>query len=165
MDDSGSGNEVLGEVKELTLGMLKELNETQLVTIAESLSLEVKEEKKSKKEAMRNLILRHLTSEDIEDSADEGLALYKKVAEEVSTVLDAQYQDQKGLQKLKEKVSGEGSKMSKLEMRLKNEVDGDSEAANNVVEQLKGLSGDELLYHLLKLKLESLGGSLVGSFL
>ena len=144
--------EELGEVKALTLGLIKELNETQLVTIAESLSLTVKEEKKSKLEAMRNLIHRHLTSEDIEDSPDEGLDLYKKVAEEVSAILDAQYQDKSELEKLKDQIAG-GSRMSKLELKLKDEMDGGLGGSGT------DFGGDELLDQLLKLKLDALGSA------
>ena len=150
--------EKVEEVKELTLGLIKELDVAQLVTVAESLSLTIKEEKKSKKEAMRNLVIRHLTSEDIEDSADEGLDLYKKVAETVTGILEAAYEDRTKLQELKEQSAG-GSKMSKLEMKLKDEVEGlEDEESESVAEQLKELSGDALLDTLLNLKLEALTG-------
>ena len=75
--------ETVKEVKDLTLNLIKDLDGSQLLQVAESLQLEVKDEKKSRKEAIQNVILRHLSSEDVEDSADEGLALYKQVSEQV----------------------------------------------------------------------------------
>ena len=62
--------ETVAEVKDLTLNLIKDLNEAQMLEVIESLELTVKEEKKSNKEAVRNVLIRHLTSEDIEDSPD-----------------------------------------------------------------------------------------------
>ena len=142
--------EKVEEVKELMLGMLKELNEIQLVEVAESLSLTIKEEKKSKKESLRNLILRHLTSEDVEDSPDEGLALYKTVSEKLTSMLVAAYEEKEKLAEIKDAVSG-SSHMNKLEIRLKEEDE--AEKYNN--EKLRTL--DTLLDQLTKVKLEAGG--------
>ena len=99
--------ETVKEVKDLTLNLIKDLDIAQLLQVAESLKLEVKEEKKSRKEAIQNVILRHLSSEDVEDSTDEGLALYKQVSEQVSGILDAQYKDRMKLAAVKDMTTAE----------------------------------------------------------
>ena len=135
--------ETVAEVKDLTLNLIKDLNEAQMLEVIESLELTVKEEKKSNKEAVRNVLIRHLTSEDIEDSPDGGLDVYKKVAEQVSEILDATYEDNLKLKALKSIVeSGEGgSTMSPAEQKLK-----------DLEEEAKK---DQLLEKLLKMKLEA----------
>ena len=55
------------EVRDSAESLLKELNEEQLIEVAESLSLTLKDGKKNKKEALRNLITRHLRSDAVED--------------------------------------------------------------------------------------------------
>ena len=128
--------ETVKEVKDLTLNLIKDLDGSQLLQVAESLQLEVKDEKKSRKEAIQNVILRHLSSEDVEDSADEGLALYKQVSEQVSGILDKQYQEQMKLDALKDMTTSGGSRMSKLEMKLKEAADEEERKESNEEELL-----------------------------
>ena len=138
--------ETVKEVKDLTLNLIKDLDIAQLLQVAESLQLEVKEEKKSRKEAIQNVILRHLSSENVEDSADEGLALYKQVSEQVSGILDAQYEDRMKLAALKDMTTAGGSRMSKMEMKLKDAEEDENRESNE----------EELLERLLKMKVEAL---------
>ena len=78
----------VAEVKQSVLGMLQRLDEIQLLQVATSLSLTVKETKKNRKQAILNMILRHFSSEEIEDSQDEGLAVFTAMEEELKNLLE-----------------------------------------------------------------------------
>ena len=82
-------------VRKNVLDMVDQLDEVQLMQVVTSLTLTIKDSKKTRKEALRNAIRRHLSSEDLEDSADEGLAVFEKLKEELSEILDGQNVDDK----------------------------------------------------------------------
>ena len=82
-------------VRKNVLDMVDQLDEVQLMQVVTSLTLTIKDSKKTRKEALRNAIRRHLSSEDLEDSADEGLAVFEKLNEELSGMLDVQNVDDK----------------------------------------------------------------------
>ena len=67
----------------------------------------------SKKEALRKIIHRYLTSENLEDSVDRGLSVYnyKAVAGNRlrTLMLDAMYEERKKLESLREITQGRGS--------------------------------------------------------
>ena len=77
----------LDQLKKKVLGMVNQLNEIQLIRVATSLTLTVKESKKLRKDAILNTILRYLASEELEDSADEGLAVFQKLDGELVAIL------------------------------------------------------------------------------
>ena len=52
----------VAEVRQSVLGMLQRLDEIQLLQVATSLSLTVKETKKNRKQAILNMIIRHFIS-------------------------------------------------------------------------------------------------------
>ena len=62
---------------------MPKLTELQLLEITDGLSLKLSKKKKERKEALQNLLVRHITSEEVEDSDDEGLALYTKLLAQV----------------------------------------------------------------------------------
>ena len=80
-------------VKEKVEGMIKQLDELQLMQVVTSLGLTVKDTKKSKKEAMQSVVKRHLSSEEIEDSQDEGLAVFQKLEGELQAILADSLED------------------------------------------------------------------------
>jgi hypothetical protein len=77
----------LETVKDKVLGMVNQLDEIQLMQVVTSLTLTVKESKKNRKQALQNTILRHLSSEELEDSADEGLAVFQKLDGDLTEML------------------------------------------------------------------------------
>ena len=74
-------------VKEKVEGMIKQLDELQLMQVVTALGLTIKDTKKSRKEAMRNVVKRYLSSEDLEESEDEGLAVFMKLEGELQAIL------------------------------------------------------------------------------
>ena len=71
------------EVRDEAEALLRQLSEEQLTEVASSLSLTLKDGKKNKLVALRNLITRYLRSEDVEDSPDEGLDVYQKLKDQL----------------------------------------------------------------------------------
>ena len=65
-----------GIVKTELLHLVPKLTELQLLEITDGLKLKLSKPKKERKEALQNLLVRHITSEEVEDSDDEGFALY-----------------------------------------------------------------------------------------
>ena len=67
------------EKKHEVLQQLPLLDADQLTTICIALSLTVPPVKKGNRSAIFNLIMRHLNSETVEDSADQGLQLFEDI--------------------------------------------------------------------------------------
>ena len=76
-----------GVVKTELLNLVPKLTELQLLEITDGLSLKLSKKKKERKEALQNLLVRHITSEEFEDSDDEGLALYTKLLAQVKELV------------------------------------------------------------------------------
>ena len=74
-------------MKEKVEGMVKQLDELQLMQVVTSLGLTIKDTKKSRKVAMHNSVMRYLSSEELEDSADDGLAVFQKLEGELQAIL------------------------------------------------------------------------------
>ena len=66
---------------------LQVLDADQLDELAVGMALTVADEKKGDKRALYNLISRHLSSEDLENSDDKGLSVFLKVDDVVKTIL------------------------------------------------------------------------------
>ena len=65
--------------KSEVLQLVPKLAELQLLEITDNLSLKLTDKPKSdRKKALRNLLKRHLESSELEDSDDEGLAVFQK---------------------------------------------------------------------------------------
>ena len=147
-----SASEVRDEVEE----MLKELDEAQLETVATSMSLTMKDGKKNKKEALRNLITRHLRSDELEDMLDEGLDVFQKLKTQLEGMVKpiAKIEDS-----TKVNEGSSGSKMGLLEQLLKLKEELDVEEKSRLGELLQVDTAGEskaLLDQLLKLKTEDL---------
>ena len=67
------------EKKHEVLQQLPLLDVNQLTTICGALSITVPPVKMGKRSAIFNLIMRHLNSETVEDSADQGLQLFEDI--------------------------------------------------------------------------------------
>ena len=68
--------EMAGVARKELLHLVPKLTELQLVEVTAGLDLKLAKPKKDRKEALQNLLVRHISSEEVEDSGDEGLALY-----------------------------------------------------------------------------------------
>ena len=64
--------------KEEMLQYVPKLSELQLQEICDSEGLQLTKSKRDRKSALRNLLTRYVTSEEVEDCEDEGLALFFK---------------------------------------------------------------------------------------
>ena len=73
--------------KEEAILLLGKLTELQLMEISSGLDLTVKEGKTDRKKALYNGIVRFLASEEVEDSEDEGLAIFEKLVEDMRLLL------------------------------------------------------------------------------
>ena len=88
---------------------LHEVNLDQLKEICERLQLTIADKKKDNKVAVFNGIMRHLTSEEVEDSADEGMAAFLKLNDELKLMLEIDDNDDK--KKVKKEVGPSGQEM------------------------------------------------------
>ena len=71
--------------KSEVLQLVPKLSELQLLEITDNLSLKLTDKPKSdRKKALRNLLKRHIESSELEDSEDEGLAVFQKL---LSTIM------------------------------------------------------------------------------
>ena len=81
---------------------LNKLTEEQLVQVCGNHSLVVREGKKSRRTALKNAVVRYLSSEDVEDSEDEGFALFTTIQEELKKLLgesdDVKDEEQRGVE-------------------------------------------------------------------
>ena len=145
------------EVRDSAESLLKELNEEQLIEVAKSLSLTLKDGKKNKKEALRNLITRHLRSDAVEDMADEGLDCFQKVLDQLTGMV--LLSKEKASTDALNTVGSGGSGRSKLDQLLKLKEELEQEESTSLDELLKkDIMGEDrtLLDQLLKLKVDDL---------
>ena len=71
------------------LAGLRMLDVAQLENCCEKLSLTVAEAKKGKRKAVENIVMRHLTSETLEESEDEGMSVYLMLHDHIKSLLDS----------------------------------------------------------------------------
>ena len=64
--------------KENVLQLVARLSELQLLEVCDSEDLKLTKTKKDRKSALKNLLIRYISSEDVEDATDDGLALFEK---------------------------------------------------------------------------------------
>ena len=76
-----------GIVKTELLHLVPKLTELQLLEITDGLKLKLSKPKKERKEALQNLLVRHITSEEVEDSDDEGFALYTTLLAQIKELV------------------------------------------------------------------------------
>ncbi len=74
-------------VKEEVFVSLRSLSSAQLEEVCTSINVIVPEEKKTKKNAVMNAVQRYLSSEEIEDSEDEGLQVFQQLNEMLKKLL------------------------------------------------------------------------------
>ena len=142
------------EVRDEAEALLRQLSEEQLMEVASSMSLTLKDGKKNKLEALRNLITRYLRSEDVEDLQDEGLDVYQKLKDQLVGMVKPNTVSTK-IENVSEAGSG-GSQRSKLELLLKLQEELEAEENTPLAKLLKkDLVGEsKLLDQLLNLKSE-----------
>ena len=82
----------LGEMAEVAkkelLQLVPKLTELQLLEVTDGLGLKLSKTKKDRKVALHNLLVRHITSEEVEDSDDEGLALFNKLVTQLKELIE-----------------------------------------------------------------------------
>ena len=65
--------------RDAVIAHLRRITSTQVAEICTALQLVVPESKKNNKRAMVNAVVRHLSSEEVEDTPDEGLEMFQKL--------------------------------------------------------------------------------------
>ena len=89
--------------------VVEKLYEVNLEQLQDArLELTIAENKRDNKSAVFNVIMRYITSEEVEDSADEGMATFLKLNDELKLMLDGDAKDDKTNVK-KEDTSGQAS--------------------------------------------------------
>ena len=115
--------------KEEVLMRLRKITPEQLEEICRILQVTVKDTKKNKQKATMNAVQRHLASEEIEDSEDEGLVIFQQLNEQLKKMLG---EDKKVPVKTETDVNGTSadggggggsSKVSALEQRIREEYE------------------------------------------
>ena len=74
--------------------LIPKLSELQLLELCDGLGLKLKKAKDDRKKALKYLLERYLSSEEVEDSDDEGLAIYLKLAADMKDLLQADEEEE-----------------------------------------------------------------------
>ena len=87
--------------REEVLRLLPKLTELQLLEITTGLSLTLSKSKKDRKTALQNLLIRHVSSEEVEESEDEGLAMFLKLTSDMEELIAEDEEEKEEMQKKK----------------------------------------------------------------
>lgn len=117
----------LETVKGEVLQRLQLISPEQVEEVATGIDIEVPESNKTKKEALRNAVLRYLTSETLEDSEDEGAHIYLKLNDDLKSMLEETATE----------VDGQTSVVDLTKTLPKKEVEGQSSAKDLEIPKLK----------------------------
>lgn len=117
----------LETVKGEVLQRLQLISPEQVEEVATGIDIEVPESNKTKKEALRNAVLRYLTSETLEDSEDEGAHIYLKLNDDLKSMLEETATE----------VDGQTSAVDLTKTLPKKEVEGQSSAKDLEIPKLK----------------------------
>ena len=163
--------ELADGAKENLLTKLQLLEPKELGVVSIALSLTVPPAKKGKKSAMFNLIVRHLSSEDIEESDDNGLQVFQDLLKQVDEILkknaktegtEADKTNDKGDSDSKGDGGKKGSRNEKSDSSTSDEKDKDKDDKKN------GKNRDEERYErkgfmFHKLKEFKINGGIAGN--
>ena len=117
--------------KNNVLRMVEKLSELQLLEVCDTENLKLSKTKKDRKSAMRNMLTRHISSEEVEDSPDEGLALFEKLAAQMRDLLSEDTEELERLQK-------------EEEMKLARDVDSKLKVLKSTIDDFELSSGGGL---------------------
>ena len=81
--------------KENVLQLVARLSELQLLEVCDSENLKLTKTKKDRKSALKNLLIRHISSEDVKESADDGKALFEKLSTQMRELLNEDEEEMK----------------------------------------------------------------------
>ena len=99
--------EMAGVARKELLHLVPKLTELQLVEVTAGLDLKLAKPKKDRKEALQNLLVRHISSEEVEDSGDEGLALYTQLLAQLKDLIQEDEEEKVQIKtKLEEDLEG-----------------------------------------------------------
>ena len=121
------------ELLEEVMVKLKVLEVASLEEICEKLNLNVPVNKKGKKQSVRNIIIRHLSSEDVEDSPDGGEAILDQLDLELGKMLKTV----KAKMKLEEQGSGGSGSGGNASSAAGDESVGDSREKTTSIVEIK----------------------------
>ena len=80
-------------LKEEALRLVQQLTELQLLEVCAGLALKHNEGKTDRKKALKSCLNRYLVSEELEDSADEGVAVFEKLIAEMKALVEESLED------------------------------------------------------------------------
>ena len=76
--------------------LIPKLSELQLLEVCDGLGLKLSKPKDDRKKALKFLLERYLSSEDVEESSDGGLAIYQKLATDLKDLIKADDEEDEG---------------------------------------------------------------------
>jgi hypothetical protein len=110
--------------KDDVLQLVPKLSELQLLEVCDSENLKLTKTKKDRKSALGNLLIRHVSSEDVEDAEDEGLSLFQKLSTQMRELINEDDEEearkaqvQKEQQEIQAKLELEEMESRLLELR------------------------------------------------
>ena len=91
----GTSLKMADAAKEEVMQLVHKLSELQLLEVCDTEDLKLSSTKKftNRKSALRNLLIRHISSEEVEDAGDEGLALFTKLAAQMRDLVQEDWDD------------------------------------------------------------------------
>ena len=91
----GTSLKMADAAKEEVMQLVPKLSELQLLEVCDTEDLKLSKTKKftNRKSALRNLLIRHISSEEVEDAEDEGLALFTKLSAQMRDLVQEDWDD------------------------------------------------------------------------
>ena len=106
--------------KEEVLRLVPKLTELQLLEVTAGIDLKLTKNKEDRKSALQNLLIRHVSSEEVEEQDDEGLALFTKLSTQMQELVQED-EEEKEMKETKQKLEKE---LEKTLLGLKSTVSG-----------------------------------------
>ena len=118
--------------KDNVLQLVPKLSELQLLEVCTGEGLQLTKSKKDRKTALANMLVRYVTSEDVEDSDDEGLALYTKLTATMKALIDEDDDNETTMQeKLEQEMQDKLSALKSTVQQYSLETIGDGQGSSS----------------------------------
>ena len=124
-------------VKNELLQLVPKLSELHLLDLCESENLQLTKTKKDRKSALGNLLIRHVTSEEVEDTDDEGLAVFQRLLDQMKDMLK---DDDDEVAKQMKLAEDEEAKAKMLELDMEEKLNALKSTVNDLESGLGGSS-------------------------
>ena len=119
---------MVDSAKRLVLDLVDKLSELQLLDVCDAENLKLTKSKKDRKSALKNLVTRYISSEELEDEDDAGLAVFQRMSAQMKDLLGMEDdEDDNGDDAVEEALAKQLEAHAEQEERIK-QLESDMEA-------------------------------------